>query len=59
MPMPKTPARRGLVSAVEKALLEYERKLPSTDLKKFPATSSILDEPQASIKALTAAGHRK
>ena len=45
---------RGLVSAVEKALLEYERKLPSTSIKKFPATSSILEKPQASIKALTA-----
>jgi len=45
---------RGLVSAVEKALLEYERKLPSTDIKKFPATANILEKPQASIKALTA-----
>ncbi len=45
---------RGLVSAVENALLEYERKLPSTDLEKFPATSRILEKPQASIKALTA-----
>jgi ATP-dependent Clp protease ATP-binding subunit ClpX len=45
---------RGLVSAVEKALLEYERRLPSSGTKKFPATSSILEEPQASIKALTA-----
>ena len=45
---------RGLVSAVEKALLEYERKLPSAGIKKFPATASILEKPQASIKALTA-----
>jgi len=45
---------RGLVSAVEKALLEYERRLPSADIKKFPATASILESPQASIKALTA-----
>lgn len=45
---------RGLVSAVEKALLEYERKLPSAGIKKFPATSSILEKPQTSIKALTA-----
>ena len=45
---------RGLVSAVENALLEYERKLPSAGIKKFPATSSILHKPQESIKALTA-----
>lgn len=45
---------RGLVSAVEKALLEYERRLPSAGIKKFPATSSILEKPQTSIKALTA-----
>ncbi|MGD1973094.1 MAG: AAA family ATPase [Desulfobacterales bacterium] len=44
---------RGLVSAVEKALLEYERRLPSTDIKKFPATANILESPQASIKTLT------
>jgi hypothetical protein len=44
---------RGLVSAVEKALLEYEKKLPSAGIKKFPATSSILDEPQSKIKTLT------
>lgn len=50
---------RGLVSSVEKALLEYERKLPSTSVKKFPATASILDEPQTSIKALTASGQKQ
>jgi endopeptidase Clp ATP-binding regulatory subunit ClpX len=50
---------RGLVSAVEKALLEYERKLPSTSIKKFPATVGILDEPQASIKALTASDQKQ
>ena len=43
---------RGLVSAVEKALLEFERKLPSTDIKRFPATAAIIDQPQASISAL-------
>ena len=45
---------RGLVSAVENALLEYERKLPSTGIEKFPATASILDKPRSSIKSLTA-----
>ena len=45
---------RGLVSAVENALLEYERKLPSTGIEKFPATASILDKPRSSIRSLTA-----
>jgi hypothetical protein len=43
-----------LVSAVEKALLEFERRLPSAGIKKFPATSSILDKTHVSVKALTA-----
>ena len=45
---------RGLVSAVEKALLEFERKLPSTDLNKLPATKGIVDNPEAFLKAITA-----
>ncbi len=47
---------RGLVSAVERALLDFERKLPSADIKKFPATLDILDEPQTSLKALAIVG---
>jgi len=43
---------RGLVSAVEKALLEFERKLPSIGIKKFPATAAFIDEPTASIQSL-------
>jgi endopeptidase Clp ATP-binding regulatory subunit ClpX len=45
---------RGLVSAVEKALLDFERKLPSTDIKKFPASKEIVTGPGAYLKALTA-----
>ena len=44
---------RGLVSAVEKALLEFEKKLPSTGIKTFPATANIIKEPQNSLKFLT------
>ena len=44
---------RGLVSAVEKTLLEFEKKLPSTRIKKFPATLDIIKEPQSSIEKLT------
>ena len=44
---------RGLVSAVEKTLLEFEKKLPSTRIKKFPATLDIIKAPQSSIEKLT------
>ena len=43
---------RGLVSAVEKALLEFEKKLPSTGIKKFPATAKFIDKPATSINFL-------
>jgi len=45
---------RGLVSAVEKTLLEFEKQLPSTSIKKFPATSGIVKSPESSIKELAA-----
>ncbi len=44
---------RGLVSAVEKTLLEFEKKLPSTRVEKFPATLDIIKNPQSSIKKLS------
>jgi len=43
---------RGLVSAVETALLDFERKLPSTGIRKFPATSAFIENPQASLNSL-------
>jgi len=46
---------RGLVSAVEKTLLEFEKRLPSTELKKFPATEDIISNPQKSIEKMSAA----
>ncbi len=36
---------RGLVSAVENALLTFERRLPTTSLARFPVTPAILDDP--------------
>ncbi|MEJ2098714.1 MAG: AAA family ATPase [Desulfobacterales bacterium] len=45
---------RGLVSAVEKTLLEFEKQLPSTPIKKFPATINIVKSPESSIKELAA-----
>ncbi len=44
---------RGLVSAVEKALLEFEKRLPSTSIKKFPATAAFIENPVTSIASLS------
>ncbi len=41
---------RGLVSAVEEALLIFENKLPSTDIQKFPATLSMIKNPKAGLE---------
>jgi endopeptidase Clp ATP-binding regulatory subunit ClpX len=46
---------RGLVSAVEKTFIEFEKQLPSTQIKKFPATTEIIKDPEQSIQALSAA----
>ena len=45
---------RGLVSAVEKALLLFEKKLPSSDIKKFPVTVSVIENPEISLENLLA-----
>ncbi len=45
---------RGLVSAVEKALLVFEKKLPSTHIKKFPITKSVIADPKKSLETLLA-----
>jgi hypothetical protein len=41
---------RGLVSAVEGALLLFEKKLPSSDIKKFPVTVSVIEDPEKSLE---------
>jgi ATP-dependent Clp protease ATP-binding subunit ClpX len=43
---------RGLVSVIEKALLLFEKKLPSTNIKKFPVTVSVMEDPKGSLKKL-------
>jgi len=43
---------RGLVSAVEKALLLFERCLPSSEVKKFPVTLSVLNAPEHALSML-------
>jgi endopeptidase Clp ATP-binding regulatory subunit ClpX len=45
---------RGLVSAVEGALLPFEKKLPSTHIKKFPVTATYVKNPEKSLKQVLA-----
>jgi endopeptidase Clp ATP-binding regulatory subunit ClpX len=47
---------RGLVSAVEKALLPYETRLPSTGLRQFPVTPAVIQSPRASLDHMLAEG---
>ena len=44
---------RGLVSAIENALLEFERCLPSLELTKFPVTPAVIEAPHTVIQAVT------
>jgi len=37
---------RGLFSAVENALLTFERRLPSSDIQRFPVTQAVMDHPE-------------
>lgn len=43
---------RGLVSAVEKVLIKFEKKLPSTDIKKFVVTREVVENPEGELKRL-------
>jgi len=45
---------RGLISAVEKALLVFEKKLPSTEIKKFSATPAVILNARDSLKDILA-----
>jgi ATP-dependent Clp protease ATP-binding subunit ClpX len=45
---------RGLVNAVEAAMLPFEKKLPSTGLQQFPATGAIEDDPEGYLQKLLA-----
>jgi endopeptidase Clp ATP-binding regulatory subunit ClpX len=43
---------RGLVGAIERALLLFEKRLPSTDVKIFPATAAVIDAPESYLEKL-------
>jgi ATP-dependent Clp protease ATP-binding subunit ClpX len=45
---------RGLVSAVEGALLPFEKALPSTAIRRFAVTRDVIDHPTGSLAALLA-----
>jgi ATP-dependent Clp protease ATP-binding subunit ClpX len=45
---------RGLVSAVEKALLVFEKKLPSSQIKKLPVTGAAVKDPEGTVKKILA-----
>jgi len=45
---------RGLVSAVEEALLVFEKKLPSTNIKKIPITATDVENPEKSLRKILA-----
>jgi endopeptidase Clp ATP-binding regulatory subunit ClpX len=46
---------RGLVSAVEKIIIDFEKKLPSTEIKRFSVTEGVVKNPARELKALLAA----
>lgn len=45
---------RGLVSAVEKVLVKFEKKLPSTDIRQLVVTPSMVEDPEGELERLLA-----
>ena len=45
---------RGLVSVVENALLEFEEKLPSSDVKRFVVTPGVITDPKGRLAQILA-----
>lgn len=43
---------RGLVSAIEKILIPFEKTLPSTDLRRFVVTPEVVDDPEPQLALL-------
>ena len=43
---------RGLVSVLEKAVLHFEKKLPSTDIRFFVVTAEVVKDPKGILKAI-------
>jgi endopeptidase Clp ATP-binding regulatory subunit ClpX len=45
---------RGLVSAVERVLLKFEKKLPSTSVTRFVVTEAMVEDPEGELARLLA-----
>ena len=43
---------RGLVSAVEKILIKFEKRLPSTAIRKFVVTRAVVEDPGQALRRL-------
>jgi ATP-dependent Clp protease ATP-binding subunit ClpX len=43
---------RGLVSAVEKVLLKFEKRLPSTQIRQFVVTRDVAENPERELRSL-------
>jgi len=43
---------RGLVSAIEKVLIPFEKHLPSTNIKRLLVTAELVDDPESALKAI-------
>jgi endopeptidase Clp ATP-binding regulatory subunit ClpX len=43
---------RGLVSAVEKVLIKFEKRLPSTDIRKLVVTQAVVEGPERELERL-------
>lgn len=43
---------RGLVSAIEKVLIPFETRLPSTDIKRLLVTQEVVDDPEGQLSQL-------
>ena len=50
---------RGLVSAIERKTLLFEKKLPSKGIKKFPVTAAVIENPEESLETLIASPDEK
>ena len=51
---------RGLVSVIEQALIPFETRLPSTNIKRFPVTAEVIDNPEKILDQwLAGAGSRE
>jgi len=51
---------RGLVSVIEQALIPFETHLPSTNIKRFPVTLEVIEQPEAKLSQwLNGAGVEK